>query len=239
MALEAFVSIHTVILLNAFTPTIAMKNILFFGLLLLCMHTFGQDYLVKKDGTTVKGKMKAFANNTFTIETEEGKQVSYEVAEISKAYMADEHFRMDNISLENATFMTNDGLTILLDNSRTSSNHSNRSYSSSYSEDRSERRSKSTVEHISDSRNHEKGTLVLKCKDCAHQGRLELVSRDGQSSSKISFESEPNTESFFPYTLKLDADRTYDWTYYDKNVGEKTGSIKLDAGETIIFSLDK
>jgi hypothetical protein len=219
-----------------------MKNLLFFGLLLFCIEATCQDYLVKKDGTTIRGKMKTFANNVFTIETEDGKQSSFEATEISKAYMADEHFRMDNISLENATFITNGGLTILLDNSRPypSASSRHRDYGAARGSGRSESFSSSSIEHISNATSDDdKGTLVINCASCAKKGRFEFVSRDGKSSSKISFEADENSDSFFPYRLKLDADRMYDWTYSDKNIGEKSGSIKLDAGAMMKFSLDK
>jgi len=205
-------------------------------LLLICLsaNLFGQDYLVKRDGTKIDGKMKSFTNNVFTIETSDGKQASFEVTEIGKAYMVDEHFRMDNISLENASFITNNGLTIILDKSTPYPSHRNKSESR-----HSEHFSSQHIDQVSSAKNEDnKGTLVLNCSSCANKGRMEFISRDGKSTSKISFESDSD-QDFFPYRIKLDADRMYDWTYHDKNIGEKSGSIKLDAGSIIKFSLDK
>ena len=214
-----------------------MNKILFSFLLCACINALGQDYLVKRDGTIINGKMKSFNNNVFTITTSDGKDLSYDVTDINKAYIADEHFRMDNISLENATFINNNGLTILLDKSTPHPSHQNQTFSSGSSP--SESTSSSSVVHISSDNNAaEKGTLVLNCTSCAQKGKIEFVSRDGKSTSKVSFESDSG-KSFFPYRIKLDADRTYDWTYYDKNIGEKSGSIKIEAGGLVKFSLDK
>nr|MCU0341996.1 hypothetical protein [Spirosomataceae bacterium] len=154
-----------------------MKNLLFFGLLLFCIEATCQDYLVKKDGTTIRGKMKTFASSR------------------------------------------------------------QRDYGAARGSGRSESFSSSSIEHISNATSDDdKGTLVINCASCAKKGRFEFVSRDGKSSSKISFETDENSDSFFPYRLKLDADRMYDWTYSDKNIGGKSGSIKLDAGAMMKFS---
>ncbi len=209
-----------------------MKKLLTILLTLASMLAFSQDYVKKNDGTIIKGETKSFDNNIITIQSADNQTFKLNVNELSKIHIAREGFKMNNIELNNSRIETgDDGTTIIIGQEimggeKEHKHNSNSSGSGSSSE----------TESISSDDKSKKATVIFECKVCDTKGKLKLESQDGTFTASWSFSSDEE-KSAFPHKMKIDANKKFDWSYQDKKNGLINGSLKLEADETLVYTI--
>lgn len=209
-----------------------MKKLLTILLTLASMQAFSQDYVKKNDGTIIKGETKSFDNNIITIQSADNQTFKLNVNELSKIHIAREGFKMNNIELNNSRIETgDDGTTIIIGQEimggeKEHKHNSNSSGSGSSSE----------TESISSDDKSKKATVIFECKVCDTKGKLKLESQDGTFTASWSFSSDEEKSSF-PHKMKIDANKKFNWSYQDKKNGLINGSLKLEADETLVYTI--
>ena len=196
-----------------------MKNAILFICLLISCAASAQDYVIAPDGTKTKGKMQSVAGNTLRIKDKNDEILTFKVDELSEIYVANPHFNMNRIHLNNSSYKQDEGgIRIkLLDNPVAFANEfANTKTRHSYSE----------TSVVSDDK-AAKVSLTLTCPDCADSGKLKMKSEDGKSSVEWKFNNDG--ESVFPKTIEVDANKLYFFTYADPVIGRISKKIEVNA----------
>jgi hypothetical protein len=199
-----------------------MKKTFSLACLLVSCAAFSQDYIVKPDGTEIKGKMISVMGNTLRIEDKNDETLTFKVDELSEIYVANPNFNMNRLRLNHGSYTENkDGIRIkLLDNPIEPRYESTNSEINASSSDQ--------LSIVSDSQS-KKVSLVLTCKDCSNSGKLRMESEDGKSSVKWSFKADG--KSVFPKTIEVDVGKTYSFNYFDPKNGKINKKIQVRAEE--------
>ncbi|MBC8112345.1 MAG: hypothetical protein H7Y04_14925 [Verrucomicrobia bacterium] len=206
-----------------------------FGIIsfVVCTQAWCQDFVLKKDGNTVQGKAQSFENNLLIFKNTDNQILKLKSEDLKKIHFADNAFKMKHIRIENADFdMGENGITITFDGAEIEEKLSNPSENNKTKE----LKSKEEIQIISDD-NTEKTSIVFQCSTCLNEGKLQMQSLDGKSKAKWTFSTDGH-ESNFPHKMDIDANKTYNWSYYDTNMGLIKGTFKAEKGKILTIKLE-
>lgn len=208
-----------------------MKNTLIICLLFVVSNVFGQDYLVKPDGTKLVGRVVWMAKKTLSFETQEGQTAEYKINGLAVIHIADPDFKMKEVYLTNTKYdRTDRGIHLeMLDNPiddrESNTNTTNINLNAEH---------KSSLSITTDDHSP-KAKIVLECTDCTNTGTLMMESEDKLSKLLWSFEATKGRA--FPMEVELNSGKVYSLYYRDGNrhAIEKKVSIKPGLNRIGVF----
>ena len=98
-----------------------MKTMIFFMLHIVMTNLFGQDYIVKPDGTKFDGEIVSISKNILAFKNNEGDLEEYEIDKLHVVHISNPNFKMKDVNLNNTSFeKDDDGIHIMVTRSNTS-----------------------------------------------------------------------------------------------------------------------
>ena len=222
-----------------------MKTMIFFMLHIVMTNLYGQDYIVKPDGTKFAGEIVSISKNILTFKNNEGDLDEYEIDKLHVVHISNPNFKMKDVNLNNTSFeKDDDGIHIVMldyENGNKgqyyNSNNSCQSYKSlsdGSSKSTSRSRAIGTSEEselnstlsIASEGDGPKAKVILNCDNCSNSGALVMESGDKLTSLMWTFDCKNG--GVFPIEFEIDSNKKYSFKYRDgsKQVVEKKVQIE-------------
>lgn len=200
----------------------------------LSNYIFGQDYLVKPDGTKLDGKIISMHKNTVKLKNEGGEVQDFKIVQLSTIHIADQNFKMKGVHLTNTNYEKNEeGIFIqMLDNPISNSKPTKKLPSTSKTTNINIKSEKSSSLSITSEDDRPKAKVILECDDCATSGNLEMISEDKET--LVSWTFDTKGDNVFPMEMEVDCCKRYHFRFKDKNGRSIDKKVKVDIGVNAI-----
>lgn len=231
-----------------------MKTMIFFMLHIVMTDLFGQDYIVKPDGTKFDGEIVSISKNILAFKNNEGDLEEYEIDKLHVVHISNPNFKMKDVNLNNTSFeKDDDGIHIVMldyengNKVQYFNNNSCQSYKSS-SEGNSKTTSRSSTKgtseeseinstlSISSEDDGPKAKVILDCDDCSNSGSLVMESEDKLTNVMWTFDCKNG--SAFPKEFEISSNKKYNFKYKDGRKKAVEKKVQIEQGVNNISVLN-